>query len=63
MKTLSKFGIMAALAVSLFLASCASEGYVVEQPVEPVYVRPVAPYAGAVWVPGEWFTGAIATYM
>nr|WP_067061072.1 YXWGXW repeat-containing protein [Mucilaginibacter sp. L294] len=54
MKTLSKFGIVAAMAGSLFLASCATEGYVVEQPVEPVYTRPVAPYANAYWVPGEW---------
>ncbi|MBB3968360.1 YXWGXW repeat-containing protein [Mucilaginibacter phyllosphaerae] len=54
MKTLSKFGILTALAGSLFLASCASEGYVVEQPVEPVYTRPIAPYANAYWVPGEW---------
>lgn len=43
------------MAGSLFLASCASEGYVVEQPVEPVYTRPVAPYANAYWVPGEWY--------
>lgn len=54
MKTISKLGIMCALAGSVFLASCASEAYVTEQPVEPVYTRPAAPYANAYWVPGEW---------
>jgi hypothetical protein len=54
MKTLGKLGFMAAIAGSLFLSSCASDYYVADQPVEPVYVRPAAPYAGAYWVPGEW---------
>jgi hypothetical protein len=54
MKTISKLGIMCALAGSVFLSSCASEGYVTEQPVEPVYTRPAAPYSNAYWVPGEW---------
>jgi hypothetical protein len=54
MKIVSKVGIIGALAGSLFLSSCASDYYVAAQPVEPVYVRPVAPYAGAYWVPGEW---------
>ncbi|ASU34719.1 hypothetical protein [Mucilaginibacter xinganensis] len=54
MKTISKLGMVAALAGSLFLASCAGSYYVAEQPVEPVYVRPVSPYAGAVWVDGDW---------
>ncbi len=54
MKTISKLGIMAALAGSLFLSSCAGSYYVAEQPVEPVYERPAAPYAGAVWIDGEW---------
>ncbi|MES2268495.1 MAG: hypothetical protein V4520_17150 [Bacteroidota bacterium] len=54
MKTLSKIGMIGAIAGSLFLSSCATEAYVAEQPVEPVYVRPVAPYANAYWVPGEW---------
>ncbi len=64
MKTISKFGIVAAMAGSLFLASCASEGYVVEQPVEPVYTRPAPPYAGAYWVPGEWaWSGGRYTYI
>ncbi|TFF36772.1 YXWGXW repeat-containing protein [Mucilaginibacter psychrotolerans] len=54
MKTISKLGIMCALAGSVFLSSCASEAYIAERPSEPVYVRPVAPYANAYWVPGEW---------
>ena len=53
MKTIAKLGIVLALASSLF-ASCSSQAYVTEQPVEPVYERPAAPYANAVWVPGEW---------
>lgn len=52
MKTIAKLGIVLALTGSLF-ASCSSQAYVTEQPVEPVYVRPVAPYPNAVWVPGE----------
>ena len=54
MNTLSKIGIMTSLAGSLFLASCSGEYYVADQPVEPVYERPVAPYAGAVWIDGDW---------
>lgn len=53
MKTTSKLLIGLALAGSLF-AGCAGTYYVAERPVEPVYERPVAPYAGAVWVSGEW---------
>ena len=54
MKTMSKIGLMIALAGSLFMSSCAGSYYVSDQPVEPVYERPVAPYAGAVWIDGEW---------
>ena len=54
MKTLSKIGLMAALAGSLFLSSCEGTYYVADQPVEPVYERPVSPYAGAVWIEGDW---------
>lgn len=53
MKTTSRLWIGLALAGSL-LAGCSGSYYVAERPVEPVYRRPVAPYAGAVWVPGEW---------
>ncbi|MFC0514488.1 hypothetical protein ACFFGT_09760 [Mucilaginibacter angelicae] len=53
MKTIAKLGIVLALTGSLF-ASCAGQAYVTERPVEPVYIRPVAPYPNAVWVPGEW---------
>jgi len=54
MKTISKLSVMAALAASLFMASCAGTYYVYDRPLEPVYERPVAPYGGAVWVEGEW---------
>ena len=53
MKAINKVLIGLALAGSL-LTSCAGSFYVSERPVAPVYTRPVAPYAGAVWVPGEW---------
>ena len=53
MKTIAKLGIILALTGSLF-ASCSSQAYVTERPVEPVYERPAAPYPNAVWVPGEW---------
>jgi WXXGXW repeat (2 copies) len=54
MKTLSRLGLMLALAGSLFLSSCAGSYYVTAQPVEPVYERPAAPYQGAVWIDGDW---------
>jgi len=53
MKIVSKFGLILVFAVSLLMSSCAGY-YVYERPAEPVYVRPAAPYAGAVWVEGEW---------
>jgi len=54
MKTLLKFGLLLAMAGSLFLTSCSGEYYVTDQPVEPVYDRPAAPYDGAIWIDGEW---------
>jgi hypothetical protein len=54
MKNLIKMGLMATLAASLFLSSCAGEYYVSDQPVEPVYDRPAAPYEGAIWIDGDW---------
>jgi hypothetical protein len=54
MKILSKLGILAALGGSLFLSSCAGEYYVADEPAEVVYERPVPPYAGAVWIDGDW---------
>jgi len=54
MKTISKFGIMLAMAGSLFMTSCAGSYYVTDQPVEPVYARPVRPYVNAVWIDGDW---------
>lgn len=54
MKTLIKLGLLITLTASLFLSSCAGSYYVADQPVEPVYERPVAPYDGAVWIDGEW---------
>jgi hypothetical protein len=54
MKTLSKVGVLLALAGSLFMSSCAGSYYVSAQPVDEVYVRPAPPYAGAVWIDGDW---------
>ena len=54
MKTISRFGIMLAMAGSLFMASCEGSYYVTDQPAEPTYVRPAAPYSGAVWIDGDW---------
>jgi len=54
MKTISKFGLMIALGGTLFISACTGSYYVTAQPVEPVYERPVVPYAGAVWIDGEW---------
>lgn len=63
MKKVSKFGMLLVMAVSLFLASCAGSYYVSDQPLEPVYDRPVAPYDGAIWIDGEWaWIGGRYTY-
>ncbi|MGZ3755426.1 MAG: hypothetical protein ACXVAY_16140 [Mucilaginibacter sp.] len=63
MRTLSKLGIMFALTGSLFLSSCAGSYWVYDQPAEPVYERPVAPYDGAIWIDGEWnWTGGRYIY-
>ncbi|QJD94835.1 BcpO-related WXXGXW repeat protein [Mucilaginibacter robiniae] len=54
MKSTLKLLIGLSLVTGLF-SSCAGEYYVASRPVAPYYARPVAPYAGAVWVPGEWY--------
>lgn len=54
MKAIKKIGMLLALGTTLFLSSCAGAYYAEEEPAEPVYVRPVAPYAGAVWIDGDW---------
>jgi len=54
MKTLSKLGAIVVLGGSLFLASCAGEYYVSDQPEDVVYERPAAPYDGAIWIEGDW---------
>ena len=46
MKTLAKLGAMLALGGSLFLASCAGEYYVSEQPADVVYDPGAPPYGG-----------------
>jgi len=54
MKTFLKPGLLIALTASLFLSSCTGSYYVTDQPVEPVYERPVPPYDGAIWIDGDW---------
>jgi hypothetical protein len=54
---------MIALTGSLFLSACAGSYYVTDQPIDPVYDRPVAPYAGAIWIDGDWnWSGGRYTY-
>jgi hypothetical protein len=53
MKTIAKLGILLALTGTLF-TSCYGGYYVTARPAEPYYVRPASPYAGAVWIDGEW---------
>ena len=53
MKTISKYCFIV-LAIACTLSSCAGTYYVNVRPQEPYYVRPVSPYYGAVWIPGEW---------
>ncbi len=53
MKAVFKLLVSLSLAGGL-LSSCASSYYVTARPAEPYYVRPVAPYHGAYWIPGEY---------
>jgi hypothetical protein len=55
MKTIAKLSVVLLTAVTIFTGCEVQSGYVVrERPIEPYYTQPVAPYADAVWVPGEW---------
>jgi len=54
MKNLTKLGLVVVLGSSLFFSACMGSYYVAEQPAEPVYVQPAAPYQGAVWIEGDW---------
>ena len=36
------------------MSACTGSYYVAAQPVEPAYERPASPYAGAIWIDGEW---------
>ncbi|TSJ39273.1 hypothetical protein FO440_16075 [Mucilaginibacter corticis] len=54
MKSIAKLGILLALTGSLLTSCTGQYYYVATRPVEPYYVRPVSPYANAVWVDGEW---------
>jgi hypothetical protein len=54
MKTLSKLGAMLALGGSLFLASCAGEYYVSDQPTDVAYDYGTAPYADGIYVGDDW---------
>jgi hypothetical protein len=53
MGTISKTVIVASMAVALW--SCGPSQVVVSsRPEPPVYVRPVAPRPGWVWIDGDW---------
>ncbi|MBW4889530.1 YXWGXW repeat-containing protein [Mucilaginibacter sp. HMF5004] len=55
MKTIAKLSLAFLVAGTIFSGCEVQSGYVVrERPVEPYYVQPTAPYADAVWIPGEW---------
>ena len=54
MKTLSKLGVILTLSGSLFLASCAGEYYVSDQPADEVYDPGAPPYADGIWVGDDW---------
>ncbi|MGI4727630.1 MAG: hypothetical protein ACRYFL_04190 [Janthinobacterium lividum] len=43
-----------ACTLALFFASCGSSYYVSERPAPYVYRRPIAPYAGAIWIEPEY---------
>lgn len=55
MKSIVKIG--AVLVLAIVFASCSSSGYVTvsSRPDPPVYVRPVSPHAGWVWIDGDYY--------
>lgn len=55
MKTIAKISLVLLLVVSL--ASCAGSGYVTvsSRPDPPVYVRPVSPHPGYIWLDGDYY--------
>lgn len=53
MKTMWKQLVIPVVSMVLF-ASCASDLYVTDRPADPYYAQPAPPYAGAVWIGGEW---------
>ena len=54
MNTISKITAVAVMAVTLW--SCGPTSVVVaSHPEPPMYVRPVAPHAGYVWIDGDWY--------
>ena len=54
MKTIVK---LSAIVLVIFtLMSCGASSYTVSAyPADPVYVRPVQPYPGYVWIDGDWY--------
>ena len=49
--------ISAVLLLAVIFASCSSSGYVTvsSRPEPPVYVRPVSPHPGWVWIDGDYY--------
>jgi hypothetical protein len=55
MKTIIKSLVAFSILITTAITSDAQVRiFVRTRPVEPVIVRPAAPYRGAVWIPGEW---------
>jgi len=48
------FVIFSLAASALIFNSCSTSHYVAEQPMAPVYARPVSPGPTYVWVDGDW---------
>jgi len=47
--------ILFACSVTMLLASCGGGYYVAARPAPYTYVRPVSPYAGAIWIGPEYY--------
>lgn len=53
MKTI--LSIMLVVLITILFAGCKGTYVVSSQPAPPVYVRPVAPHPGYVWIDGNWY--------
>ena len=51
---MKKLLIIPLLYMSILMVSCTSSGYVAQRPNQPVFVQPMSPGPGYIWINGDW---------